>query len=232
MFILEDRNPLHMLLHLNTIILGSHLVEEKLVGYKEYLLHLRAISGSLAFEGLENCLERTTLANSSITRLLVLIVYISVLLEQVLEVGEHSTASPYVSGDEGYKTMQDHLIEYLSCYLRKLSTNVFAPGAPFLTLVKKAPVDFMHLASFWEELSKVTGLSALSRLPKAHQLSNLGHIFLDQKSSVKSVTVPDIGTSIRETRPGYFSQTSLGTFDLVSTEAPWKGKVLNWLMSM
>ena len=223
MFILEDRNPLHMLLHLNTIIVGSHLLGERLVGYKEYLLHLRAISSSL---------ERTTLANSSITRLLALIVYISVLLEQVMEVGEHSAASRYVSGDETYKTMQDHLIEYLSCYLRKLSTNVLAPGTPFLTLVKKAPADFMHRASFWEKLWKVTGLSALRRLPKAHQISNLGHNPLDEEHSVESVTEPDLDIGIKEEKPGYCAQAPLETMDLVLTEDPWKEKVHEWLMSM
>jgi hypothetical protein len=231
-FILEDRNPLHMLLHLNTIIVGNHLLGKKLVGYKEYLLHLRAISGSLAFERLDNSLERTTLTNSSITRRLALTVYLSVLLEQVLEVGEHSAASWYISGDETYKAMQDHLIEYLSYYLRKLSTNAFAPGTPFLALVKGAPADFMHRASFWEKLSEVTGLSALQRLPKAHQLSNLGHIPLNEELSVKSATEPDVDVSFSEERPEYCSQATLETLDLVSTEAPGKQTVHAWLMSI
>jgi hypothetical protein len=231
-FILEDRNPLHLLLHLNTIIFGSHLLGEKVTGYKEYLRRLRAISGSLAFERLDNCLERTTLANSSVTRLLTLIVYISVLLEQVLEAGEHGAASRYIPGGETYKTMQDHLIEYLSYYLRKLSTNAFDSGTPFLTLIEKAPADSMHSASFWEKLSEATGLSALQRLPKAHQLSTLSHTPSDEESSESSVTEADLDISMREESPGHFLQAAVEAVDLASTEALRKQKVHAWLMSM
>ncbi len=91
----------------------------------------------------------------------------SLLLEQVLDVGEHVAASLYSSGDATYKTMHGHLTEYLFYYLRKLSMNVFALSTPFLTSIKKAPNGVTRHDSFWENLSMVTGPSALQRPPKA-----------------------------------------------------------------
>lgn len=171
---LEGRNPLHLFLRVNTILIESRLLGDKLIGYKHYLHYLRAISSILAFEGLWLSLERTALEHSSYTRLLSLAVYISVLLEQITELGRYKAVPRYLSSDDAYETMRSHLVEYLTYYLRKISTTIFSPDAQFLTVFKKREGDLKLRAAFWEKLSTVTGMTFLKRLPKAHELLERG----------------------------------------------------------
>lgn len=232
-FVLEDRNPLHMLLQLSATLVGNHLLGGELTGFRGYILHLLAVSSALAFGGLQKCLDRNSLASSSYTRVLTLVVYISLLLEQVLEIKDYGTIPLYFSGDGTYETMHRHLTEYLFYYLWKLGEKVFDQSTPFLTSIKKARKAVRLPITFWEKLSEATGLSILKESSKATRLSTNANTQPSPPIHKKAITNSTLDVNDEEGKPDRSIPLLFGKQDLIMMESPgWKQTVDAWLMSI
>jgi hypothetical protein len=179
-FILKDRNPLNVLVQFNTVLLGSQAIGDRLGGYYGYLQKVRGICGELAFQGLENCLDRNHLAGSSFTRQFTLIVYIALVLEQVLEIEGGRPGSLSTSSDSTYQAMHNHLAEYLFYYLRRLCSNIFLGGSAVMGCIENTPEGVHIRDSFWCELSQATGCGYLQKPPKLQEYIHLRNDFVDE----------------------------------------------------
>lgn len=179
-FILEDRNPLNVLIQFNTVLLGSQAIGDRLGGYYGYLRKVRGICGELAFQGLEKCLERNHLAGSSPTRQFTLIVYIALVLEQVLEIEGGRPGSLSTSSDSTYQAMHNHLAQYLFYYLRRLCSNIFLGGSAVMGCIENTPEGVHIRDSFWCELSQATGCGYLQKPPKLQEYIHLRNDFVDE----------------------------------------------------
>ena len=178
-FILKERNPLNVLVQLNTVLLGSQAIWDRLYGYYGYIRILRGICGELAFQGLEKCLDRKHLAGSSITRQFTLIVYIALVLEQVLEIEGGRPGSLSTSSDSTYQAMHNHLAQYLFYYLRRLCSNIFDDSA-VIGCIENTPEGVHIHDSFWCKLSLATGCDYLQKPPKLQEYVHLRNDFIDE----------------------------------------------------
>jgi hypothetical protein len=178
-FILKDRNPLNVLVQLNTVLLGSQAIQVRLGGYYGYLRKLRGICSELAFQGLGKCLDRNHLAGSSITKQFTLIVYIALVLEQVLEIEGGRPGSLSTSSDSTYQAMRNHLAQYLFYYLRRLCSNIFLDDSAVIGCIENTPEGVHIHDSFWCELSQATGCDYLQKPPKLQEYIHLRNDFVD-----------------------------------------------------
>lgn len=174
-FILRDRNPLHMLVQTNVILLGSPIIAEKLIGYVRYLQKMRAICGVLAFEALDKALERSTLAASSFERQVALIIQIALLLDQVVEMkGKLPAAVVCFAQDKTYGDMHQHLTQYIFYYFRKLISGVFDKDSPILKYCCNNDRGLYLDESFWASLSDLTGCPPLGKPLKTRKYADIG----------------------------------------------------------
>jgi len=179
-FILEDRNPLHMLIQLNVILLGSPIIGHKLIGYVQYVQKLRAICGVLAFECLGKALDRSALAASTSNRQIALIIQVALLLDQVVEMKKKLPAAIVCfSQSTVYENMQGHLIQYMSYYLQKLISSVFGKGCGVLTDLKNNNVADNLGDTFWKKLSDLIPSLSLLRPPKLQKYADMSWSMYD-----------------------------------------------------
>ncbi|KAF2194927.1 hypothetical protein K469DRAFT_698491 [Zopfia rhizophila CBS 207.26] len=175
-FILGHRTPLHILIQINVILLGSPVVGAKLIGYVRYLQSLRAICGVLAFDSLGKVLDRTTLATSTLDRQKVLILQFALLLDQVLEIKGKTPAAVVCSvQDKVYGDMHQHLTQYISYYLRKLISGVFGQSYPILKCFDRTERGEQLGEGFWDMLSDLIGSSSvpLRKPPKLRKYADM-----------------------------------------------------------
>jgi hypothetical protein len=120
-FILSDNIPLHKLIQLNVVLLGSPIIVAELIGCIGFLQNLRAIVAVAVFDCLWRALNRANLATSSQNRQSALILQVALLLEQVVEMRSDIRAAPIACArGHVFEEMRRHLIQYLSAYLQKL----------------------------------------------------------------------------------------------------------------
>ncbi|OAL46338.1 hypothetical protein IQ07DRAFT_147077 [Pyrenochaeta sp. DS3sAY3a] len=170
-FILDSLNPLHILVKLNVILLGSPVIGVHLIGHVHYLQKLRAHCAIVAFEGLGRALDRTTLATSSQNRQSALIVQAALLLDQVMNMkGELPSAGISYAQGAVFDEMRYHLIQFLSYYLQKL---VPARGSAFSDYIKEVE----HYGSlgqlFWDTLAALMPCLYLRKAPALRSYSGM-----------------------------------------------------------
>ncbi|KAF2808299.1 uncharacterized protein BDZ99DRAFT_572182 [Mytilinidion resinicola] len=167
-FILSERNPLHLLVQLNVILLGSPVIGHKLIGYIRYLQKLRAICRILAFEVLGKAFNRTTLAASTPIRQLALVVQAALLLDQVAEMsGEVPAAVVCLAQDKIYSEMHQHLTQYISHYIQKLVAGAFGKNCELAARLQKTKHGDYLGEAFWHMLSDlIPSVPYLRRPPK------------------------------------------------------------------
>ncbi|CAO2655890.1 Nn.00g046930.m01.CDS01 [Neocucurbitaria sp. VM-36] len=182
-FILEDRNPLYMLIQINVILLGSPVIGHELVGCIKYLQKLRAICAVLAFECLGKALDRTTLAASSPLRQIAIIIQASLLLDQVLEMeGDLPAAMICFPQDKTYKDMHQHLIQYITYYLRRLLSGIFREESPIFGCIRNAKRGDRLSGAFWDMLSDLVPSVPLRRPPQLHRYADVSWNTCDVES--------------------------------------------------
>ena len=187
-FILQDQNPLYMLIKLNVILLGSPVLGPKIVGYVRFLQMLRAACTVVAFQGLEKAFERNTLAASSLTRQVALIVQAALLLDQVIEMNANASGLDvcFAQGKD-YMEMNQHLIQYISHYLRILMSRVFGKNCSFITYVQKAKSGDVLGEVFWSNLAEFIPIMPLGKPPRVR-----GYTDISFKSCASEVNLEHI----------------------------------------
>jgi hypothetical protein len=162
-FILEDPNPLYLLVKLNVLLLGSPVIGIELIGCVRYLQKLRAVCAIVAFECLERVLDRTTLAKSSQVRQSALVVQAALLLEQVVDMsGDLPAAAISCAKGTTYEEMRRHLIQFLSYYLQKL---VPCSRGAFSNYMQKFENQGHLGEDFWSILSQLVPSIPLLKPP-------------------------------------------------------------------
>ena len=173
-FILEEQNPLYMLIQLNVILLGSPVIGPELIGSIRYLQNLRAICAILAFECLGKALARTTLAASNPVRQSALIIQVALLLDQVLEMeGDLPAAVICFAHGKTYEDMHQHLIQYISYYLRRLLSGIFREECPIFDCIRDAKRGRGLSEAFWDILSELVPSMPLRRPPKVQKYADM-----------------------------------------------------------
>ncbi|KAF2681242.1 hypothetical protein K458DRAFT_420761 [Lentithecium fluviatile CBS 122367] len=162
-FVLRERNPLHMLVQLNVVLLGSSIIGHKIVGYVRFLQVLRAAYAVVSFQCLEKALERNMLVRSSPKRQLALIVQAALLLDQVIEMSPNaSTVATCFARGKYYEDLYQHLVQYLSYYLRMLISRVFGESCSLAKSVQdKSGCCFSE--TFWDDLADLIPTIPLRR---------------------------------------------------------------------
>jgi hypothetical protein len=160
-FILTVSTPIHLLVKLNVILLGSPIIAAELIGYIGYLQNIRAILAVVVFGCLGRALNRTNLATSSQNRQLTLILEVALLLEQVVEMRGDIPAAPIACArGPVFEEMRHHLIQYLLAYLQKL----LPLGNNHLVDCIRNAADRGHLgAEFWSVLSSLFSTLSLRK---------------------------------------------------------------------
>jgi len=161
-FILTDVNPLHMLVQLNVIMMGSPVLGAEYIGWIRYLQALRATCAVVAFTCLGRALNRTALAASGPVRQGALILQIALLLDQVVELREGIPGAA-TGGARGrvFGEMRRHLIQYLSYYLHKLTKGLFPRASPLFECLKRTNQWSEIGETFWEIISGTLGSTPL-----------------------------------------------------------------------
>jgi hypothetical protein len=173
-FILEESNPLHILVELNVILLGSPVVAADMIGCVRYLQKLRGICAVVAFECLGKALRRTTLAASDIYRQSALIVQLALLLDQVVETKENLPAAKLVCArGEVFKEMRQHLIQYLLYYLHKLMPGTHRSHKPLIDCIRDAESEGHLDNAFWTALSRLLPGCSVQKPPMLRKYADL-----------------------------------------------------------
>ncbi|KAH8731991.1 hypothetical protein GQ44DRAFT_822118 [Phaeosphaeriaceae sp. PMI808] len=174
-FIRKEKNPLHMLVQLNVILLGSPVLGVELVGSVGYLQKLRNVCAVVAFECLERALDRTTQATSSLSRQSALILQIALLLDQVLEMrGDIPAATISFASGKVFEEMREHLIQYLTYYLQRLVSHNTGCGNALLDLIRRAKRKGRLAESFWNHLSDLMPWLPFQRPPMLLHYADMG----------------------------------------------------------
>lgn len=172
-FILEEENPLHMLVQLNVILLGSPIIAPELIGRVRYLQKLRAICAVVAFESLGRALDRNW-AKSSLIRQTALIVQIALLLEQVMEMrGDIPAAAISCARGSVFEELRRHLIQYLSCYLRKLVPGFSGTDSPLSGCIPEGKHQGSLREDFWDILSGLMPFIPLRKPPMVRKYQDM-----------------------------------------------------------
>jgi hypothetical protein len=173
-FILEQMNPLHMLVKLNIVLLGSPVIAPKLIGSIRYLQNLRAICAVVAFECLGRALDRTTLQASTLRKQMAMIVQAALLLDQVVEMNEDLPAAAVsIAQGDLYARMRRHLIQYISSYLQKLISSTFGHQDVFFRCIRDTQHN-EHLAdTFWVKLSELMPGLGLQKPPRLRKYGDM-----------------------------------------------------------
>jgi hypothetical protein len=172
-FILEEANPLYVLIRLNVILLGSPIILTNLIWRIGYLQRLRAISAITAFECIGNALRREQLAVATQRRRSALVVQAALLLDQVIEMKEDlpSAAIAYARG-EVFHNMREHLMLYLSYYIQKLAPTDYQKRLVSYMRVSKSRG---HMSDeFWAVVSEIGLDEALKKPPVLQRYADLG----------------------------------------------------------
>jgi hypothetical protein len=172
-FILEENNPMYMLVQLNVILLGSPIIALELIGRVRYLQKLRAICAVVAFEYLGRALDRNW-AKSSLIRQGALIVQIALLLEQVMEMrSDIPAAALSCARGNVFEEMRRHLIQYLSCYLRKLVPGFSGNDSPLSSCIQQAKQQGPLREDFWDILSSIMPCIPLQKPPMLRKYQDM-----------------------------------------------------------
>jgi hypothetical protein len=166
-----------MLIQINVILLGSAILGDKVLGYIRYLQNLRAICGIVAFECLGKALDRTTLAKATPDRQLALVVQAALLLDEVVETRGESPASVVCFvHDKVYGDMHQHLIQFISHYIRKLISDVFGKACVLNKRLQKTRCGDHLGETFWDMLSDLLPSIPLRKPPKLrnHETGDTG----------------------------------------------------------
>lgn len=171
-FILEELNPLHVLIQANVVLLGSPAIASKLAGWVGYLQKLRAICAIAAFECLGTALRRDPLTKASPVRQSALIIQLALLLDQVVEMdGSLPAGAISCARGESFDAMRVHLIQYLSYYLYKLVPSEFQNR---LVCSMQNGDSCGHLGNdFWDYLSALLPLVQLQKPPVFKRYADL-----------------------------------------------------------
>ena len=174
-FILKEPNPLYILIQINVILLGSPIIGVELIGRVRYLQKMRAICAIVAFERLGRALDRTTLAASSPNRQSTLIVQAALLLDQVVEMrGDIPAAAIACARGKVHGEMRQHLIQYLSYYIHKLTSGILDSKSPLFDCINKAKRRG-HLGEvFWDTLSDLVPCIPLRKPPMLRKYADMG----------------------------------------------------------
>lgn len=170
-FITKERNPFHMLIQLNILLLGSTVIGPRLIGYVRFIRLLRATCAILSFRCLEKALERNKLESSSRVGQVALLIQVVLLLDQVtqMSVGGSDLATCF-SEEVVYQSMHQHLIQYVSHYVTRLLSRVFGNSCPLIKLFHNTGVGGILGTSFWEGLADLLPTIPLGRPPKIREL--------------------------------------------------------------
>ncbi|KAF2826802.1 hypothetical protein CC86DRAFT_20837 [Ophiobolus disseminans] len=153
-FILSETCPLYMLIRLNTILMGSPILGAELIGRVRYIQTLRAICAVVAFASLGRALNRTIRVAPSPIRKHALIVQAALLLDQVIALrGDVPAAAVACPRGTTFEAMRQHLIQYLSCYLHRLTSCLFDGPNPLIWCIERAKRRGHVDQSFWDILS-------------------------------------------------------------------------------
>jgi hypothetical protein len=174
-FILAETNPLYLLIRINVILMGSPFVAFELIGRVRLLQQLRAACATLAFRCLETALRRNALDASSTLRQDALVVHTALLLEQVIECrGDIPAATIACTQSETHEEMRLHLIQYLSCYLFKLTKTLFEGASPLMECIEIAARRGHVGEELWDILSKMMPSIPLRKSPMIRKYADLG----------------------------------------------------------
>jgi hypothetical protein len=170
-FILDSLDPLHILVKLNVILLGSPVIGFHLIGHVRYLQKLRALCAIIAFEGLGRALDRTTLATSSQNRQSALIVQAALLLDQVMNMkGDLPSAGISYAKGAVFDEMRYHLIQFLSYYLQKLVQD---RGSAFSDYIQEVAHYGALGQIFWDTLAALMPSIRLRKPPTLRSYSGM-----------------------------------------------------------
>lgn len=173
-FVLQEQTPLHMLVRFNVVLLGSHIVGHRIVGYVRFLQLLRAACAVVSFECLERAFDqRNWLKNSTFARKIALIVQFALLLEQVVEMSaDASTVATCFTHGKHYEDMHEHLVQYISYYLQQLIKVVFGKRGPLHSLIKGGKKGSVFDELFWETLASLLPSIPLGKPRKLRGFAN------------------------------------------------------------
>ncbi|KAH7071343.1 hypothetical protein BKA63DRAFT_71114 [Paraphoma chrysanthemicola] len=180
-FILTDRNPLYRLIQLNVILLGSPIIATELIGRVRYLQQLRAICAIVAFECLDRALDRTNLATSNQTRQSALVMQAALLLDQVVQTrGDLPAAAISCARGERFDEMRCHLIQFLSCYIKRLSPDSLKISNCLRGLEHRGHLD----ETFWITLGKLMPEIPLHGSPIRRKYADMDWVCDEARSGV------------------------------------------------
>lgn len=181
-FILQDRNPLHLLIQINVILLGSPVISAKLVGRVRYLQKVRAICAIVSFERLGRAIEgcRLSLETQSRQRRETLVVQAALLLDQVIQMSGDipSAAISYAQGAMFNET-RHQLIQFLSYYLHKL---VPSRRGSLLNCINEAKCQGYLGDIFWRILSDPYPQLRLQKPPVLLKYAHMNWKTFDEES--------------------------------------------------
>lgn len=173
-FILSDLNPLHMLVQINVVLLGSPIVAPKILGYIRYLQTLRAVCGIVTFEHLGEAFRNSTRSTTTLNRRLALIVQGAILMDQIVEMKTSLPAAAVcISQGKLYEDMHDHLIQYISHCLRKLVKDVFGKDPMVSAMLRELNDRDVSGELFWTNLSRLMPRLSLWRPPKLRNFASV-----------------------------------------------------------
>jgi hypothetical protein len=172
-FVLLERTPLHLLIQLNVILLGSPMIGHKLVGYVHFFQLLRQTCAIVSFECLQKAFERSMLATSSFNRQLALIIQAALLLDQVFEMNaEASSLATCFAHRKHYQEMHQHLVQYISFYLQKLVSGLFGKGCSLIKHIRVMKKGGTFSAVFWDDLASLIPSIPLAKPQKLRRFAD------------------------------------------------------------